>query len=44
MEKLEEPDHWTELIYRDAEFGRELPASVFTLANLRNPRGGWERP
>lgn len=42
MKKLEEPGHWTEIAYRQAEFGLDLPGSVFTLANLRNPRGQWE--
>jgi outer membrane lipoprotein-sorting protein len=43
MEKLEEADHWTDLTYRRAKFGLDLPASLFTQANLRNPRSQWER-
>jgi outer membrane lipoprotein-sorting protein len=43
MEKLEEADHWTDLTYRRARFGLDLPASLFTQANLRNPRSQWER-
>lgn len=44
MEKMNEPDHWTEITYRKASFGLSLPDAVFTLSNLRNPRPGWERP
>lgn len=43
MEKVEEPGHWTDLQYRRARFGLDLPASLFTQANLRNPRSQWER-
>jgi outer membrane lipoprotein-sorting protein len=43
MEKSEEPGHWTDLEYRSAEFGLDLPSSMFTVANLRNPRSRWER-
>jgi outer membrane lipoprotein-sorting protein len=43
MEKVEEAGHWTDVTYRRAEFGRKLPDSLFTLANLRNPRSQWER-
>jgi outer membrane lipoprotein-sorting protein len=43
MEKLEEPGHWTDLEYKRAGFGLDLPASLFTQANLRNPRSQWER-
>jgi outer membrane lipoprotein-sorting protein len=42
MTKLEQPDAWTELDYRDARFGLELPDGLFTLSNLRNPRPQWE--
>jgi len=42
MEQLEEPGHWTEIAYKEAEFGKDLPSSLFTLANLRNPRSQWE--
>jgi hypothetical protein len=43
MEQLEEAGHWTDLTYRRARFGLDLPASLFTQANLRNPRSQWER-
>jgi outer membrane lipoprotein-sorting protein len=43
MEKLEETEHWTEITYHRAEFGLELPDSLFTMANLRNPRSDWEK-
>jgi outer membrane lipoprotein-sorting protein len=43
MEKLEQAGHWTDLTYRRASFGLALPGSLFTLANLRNPRSQWER-
>jgi len=43
MEKLEEPGHWTDLQYERARFGLDLPESLFTQANLRNPRSQWER-
>jgi hypothetical protein len=42
MEQLEKEDHWTELVYREARFGVELTAGLFTRSNLRNPRVGWE--
>ncbi len=38
MHKADKPDEWTEIITREAQFGINLPASTFTLANLRNPR------
>jgi len=43
MEKLDEPGHWTDLQYKRARFGLDLSASLFTQANLRNPRSQWER-
>ena len=43
MEKVEEAGHWTDLTYRRAKFGADLPASLFTQANLRSPRSQWER-
>jgi hypothetical protein len=43
MEKLEETEHWTDITYQEAEFGIERPDSLFTLANLRNPRSQWEK-
>ena len=42
MEQLDETDHWTELAYREARFGGDLPDALFTLSNLRNPRSQWE--
>ena len=38
MSNLDKPDDWTELRTALAEFDLELPASQFTLSNLRNPR------
>ena len=38
MGKLDTPDEWTELEVATIEFDLELPANVFTLSNLRNPR------
>jgi len=38
MQKTDKPDEWTEIVTREARFGISLPASTFTLANLRNPR------
>jgi len=38
MGKLESPDEWTEMTVSAIEFDLELPAGVFTLSNLRNPR------
>jgi outer membrane lipoprotein-sorting protein len=38
MGKVDSPDEWTELMVSAIEFNLELPASVFTLSNLRNPR------
>jgi outer membrane lipoprotein-sorting protein len=38
MQKTDKPDEWTEIVTREAQFGINLPASTFTLANLRNPR------
>jgi len=38
MGKLEAPDEWTEMTVSAIEFDLELPAGLFTLSNLRNPR------
>ena len=38
MGKLETPDEWTEITTRSVQFDIELPANIFTLSNLRNPR------
>jgi len=42
MTKLDEDDHWTEITYSEAKFALDLPDSLFTLSNLRNPRTDWE--
>lgn len=36
MIKLEEPDHYTEVVYSKAEFDIEIPDSMFTLFELRS--------
>ena len=38
MGKLETPHVWTEVVVSAIEFDLELPAGIFTLSNLRNPR------
>jgi outer membrane lipoprotein-sorting protein len=38
MGKVESPEEWTEMAVHDIEFDLDLPANVFTLSNLRNPR------
>lgn len=38
MQKVEAPEEWTEIVVKEARFGLNLPASVFTVANLSNPR------
>jgi len=38
MGKADAPDEWTELRISSIEFDVDLPANVFTLSNLRNPR------
>ena len=38
MGKLESPDEWTEMTVSVIEFDINMPAGVFTLSNLRNPR------
>jgi len=38
MGKLETPDEWTEMSTVAVEFDLELPDTIFTLSNLRNPR------
>ena len=38
MQKLDKPDEWTQINVREARFGVEIPANMFTLGNLRNPR------
>ena len=36
--KVDAPDEWTEMTVSVIEFDLELPAGIFTLSNLRNPR------
>jgi outer membrane lipoprotein-sorting protein len=38
MGKADTPDEWTQLTAEWIEFDMELPDSLFTLSNLRNPR------
>lgn len=38
MQKIDKPDEWTDVHTREVRFGIQIPANVFTLANLRNPR------
>ncbi|TVZ38849.1 outer membrane lipoprotein-sorting protein [Alteromonadaceae bacterium 2753L.S.0a.02] len=38
MGELENPKEWTEMETHHIEFDAELPANLFTLSNLRNPR------
>jgi outer membrane lipoprotein-sorting protein len=38
MLRLDAPGEWTEVVTREIRFGIDVPASLFTLANLRNPR------
>jgi outer membrane lipoprotein-sorting protein len=38
MGEVDKPDEWTGLVIHDVEFDLELPDSLFTLSNLRNPR------
>jgi outer membrane lipoprotein-sorting protein len=38
MGKIDTPDEWTEMTTSVIEFDIELPAGIFTLSNLRNPR------
>ena len=36
MERLDEPDHWTEVTTNSAEFDIELPEGMFTLFTLKS--------
>jgi outer membrane lipoprotein-sorting protein len=38
MGKIDTPDEWTQLTAEHIEFDLDLPDSLFTLSNLRNPR------
>lgn len=38
MNKVDTPDEWTEITVGTVQYDLELPDSLFTLSNLRNPR------
>ena len=38
MQEIDQPDQWTEMRVEQSQFDIELPGSLFTLSNLRNPR------
>ncbi|RLQ21010.1 outer membrane lipoprotein-sorting protein [Seongchinamella sediminis] len=38
MQEVDKPDEWTELRVDSTRFNVDLPANLFTLSNLRNPR------
>ncbi len=38
MAKVDAPDEWTEIRVLDIEYDIDVPDSMFTLSNLRNPR------
>ena len=38
MYEVDTPDEWTEVVNHVVEFDIDLPANIFTLSNLRNPR------
>ena len=38
MQDLDKPGEWTEMQVQDSQFDITLPANLFTLSNLRNPR------
>lgn len=38
MQKVDEPDEWTEIAVDTMEYDLELKVSLFTLSSLRNPR------
>ena len=38
MGKIESPDEWTEIEVVSVDYDMDLPDSLFTLSNLRNPR------
>ena len=38
MRNIEKPNHWTEIQNNSARFDIDLPNTLFTLSNLRNPR------
>jgi hypothetical protein len=43
MTVLDKPGHWTEITTLSGRFNLKLPAYLFTLSNLRNPRP-WRTP
>ncbi|MEJ2345357.1 MAG: outer membrane lipoprotein-sorting protein [Gammaproteobacteria bacterium] len=43
MNVLDKPGHWTEITTTSGRFDLKLPAYLFTLSNLRNPRP-WSAP
>jgi len=43
MKVLDKPDQWTEITTESGRFDLDLPAYLFTLSNLRNPRP-WSAP
>jgi outer membrane lipoprotein-sorting protein len=38
MSEVDTPEEWTEMVVNEIEFDVDLPANIFTLSNLRNPR------
>jgi outer membrane lipoprotein-sorting protein len=38
MQEVEKPGQWTEMQVEDSQFDLTLPANLFTLSSLRNPR------
>jgi len=38
MQKVDQPEEWTEIRVIDAEYGIAIPPGTFTLSSLRNPR------
>ncbi|MEH6569246.1 MAG: outer membrane lipoprotein-sorting protein [Halioglobus sp.] len=38
MQDVDKPGEWTEMQVQDSQFDITLPANLFTLSNLRNPR------
>lgn len=38
MQNMDKPDEWTDVTVSEAHFGVKLPATMFTLSNLCNPR------
>ena len=38
MQRVDKQQEWTDVVTREANFGINIPASMFTLTNLRNPR------